>query len=65
MCPTSNRQTKAVSNMNEYPLSYYLSLGLCVTINTDDMAIEGTTLKMSLIILKSNTIFLMNKNCNS
>lgn len=45
MCPTSNRQTKAVSNMNEYPLSYYLELGLCVTINTDDMAIEGTTLK--------------------
>ncbi len=45
MCPTSNRQTKAVSNMNEYPLSYYLSLGLCATINTDDMAIEGTTLK--------------------
>ena len=44
MCPTSNRQTKAVSDMTNYPLSYYLSLGLCVTINTDDMAIEGTTL---------------------
>ena len=45
MCPTSNRQTKAVSDMKKYPLLDYMRYGLSVTINTDDMAIEGTTLE--------------------
>lgn len=44
MCPTSNRQTCAVSNMDEYPLTDYLERGVCVTLNTDDKAIERTTL---------------------
>ncbi len=44
MCPTSNRQTRAVSNMDDYPLADYLARGLCVTLNTDDKAIERTTL---------------------
>lgn len=44
MCPTSNRQTKAVEDMNEYPLMEYLNAGIKVTINTDDPAIEGTKL---------------------
>lgn len=44
MCPTSNRQTKAVSDMSKYPLKEYLARGVKVTLNTDDMAICGTTL---------------------
>ena len=44
MCPTSNRQTHAVEDMSKYPLMDYLHKGLCVTINTDDPGIEGTTL---------------------
>ena len=44
MCPTSNRQTHAVEDMHDYPFMDYLRQGLCVTLNTDDMAIEGTTL---------------------
>ena len=44
MCPTSNRQTKAVENMDEYPLLSFLEDGIKVTLNTDDMGIEGTTL---------------------
>ena len=45
MAPTSNRQTKTVANMKaEYPLKQFLQYGLKVTINTDDMAVEGTTL---------------------
>lgn len=44
MCPTSNRQTHAVEDMSEYPLIDYLNNGINVTLNTDDMAIEGTTL---------------------
>lgn len=45
MAPTSNRQTKTVADMKaEYPLKQFLQYGLKVTINTDDMAVEGTTL---------------------
>ena len=44
MCPTSNRQTKAVANMSDYPLKDFLEKGLKVTLNTDDPAIERTTL---------------------
>ncbi len=45
MCPTSNRQTHAVENMHDYPLVKYLNEGIRVTLNTDDMAIEGITLE--------------------
>ena len=44
MCPTSNRQTHAISDMSRYPLVEYLRSGIRVTVNTDDMGIEGTTL---------------------
>lgn len=42
MCPTSNRQTHAVSDMTSYPFMRYLEEGIKVTLNTDDPAIEGT-----------------------
>ena len=45
MCPTSNRQTHAVENMKDYPFIKYLNEGISVTLNTDDMAIEGITLE--------------------
>ena len=44
MCPTSNRQTHAVDRMDDYPFMDYLQKGVRVTLNTDDPAIEGTTL---------------------
>lgn len=44
ICPTSNHQTHAVKDMKAYPLVAYLRQGLKVTVNTDDMGIEGTTL---------------------
>ncbi|WP_294413553.1 adenosine deaminase [uncultured Ruminococcus sp.] len=44
MCPTSNRQTHAVEDMSQYPFMDYMNNGLAVTLNTDDMGIEGTTL---------------------
>ena len=44
MCPTSNRQTHAVEDMSTYPFMKYLKEGIKVTLNTDDMGIEGTTL---------------------
>ena len=45
MCPNSNRQTKAVSDMSTYPLRKYLEAGVKVTINTDDPAICRTNLQ--------------------
>lgn len=44
MCPTSNFLTKAVPDMSNYPLMDYLKQGIRVTINTDDMGIEDTTI---------------------
>lgn len=44
ICPTSSRQTHVLEDMSQYPLIKYLDYGIRVTINTDDMAIEGTTL---------------------
>ena len=44
LCPTSNSITKAVEDMSEYPLVKLMNYGIKVTLNTDDMAIEGITL---------------------
>ena len=44
MCPNSNRQTKAVAEMNAWPLRKLLEAGVKVTINTDDPAICRTNL---------------------
>lgn len=43
LCPTSNRQTRAVANMADYPFRQFLDQGILVTVNTDDMAICRTT----------------------
>lgn len=53
MCPTSNRQTKAVEEMSAYPLKTFLENGLKVTLNTDDPAIERTTLSREFQYMES------------
>jgi Adenosine deaminase len=52
MCPTSNRMTKAVPDMDKYPLIDYLEQGIRVTVNTDDMGIEDITLADEFQFLK-------------
>ena len=44
LCPTSNRITGAVEDMNGYPLKHFLESGIRATVNTDDPAIVKTTL---------------------
>ena len=44
MSPTSNLKTKALEDMDQFPFMDYLNEGIKVTLNTDDMAIERTTL---------------------
>ncbi|MBR4201305.1 MAG: adenosine deaminase [Oscillospiraceae bacterium] len=54
MCPTSNRQTHAVDDMTKYPFTDYLSQGIRVTLNTDDMGIEQTTLADEFRYMEKN-----------
>lgn len=54
MCPTSNRITKAISDMSSYPLMDYLKKGIKVTVNTDDMGIENITLADEFEYLKES-----------
>jgi adenosine deaminase len=42
-CPSSNVQTRAVSDMQSHPLKFYFDYGLRVTINTDNRLITNTT----------------------
>ena len=42
-CPSSNVQTRAVSDMKSHPLKFYLDYGLRVTLNTDNRLITNTT----------------------
>ncbi len=44
ICPTSERMTHAIEDMKEFPFMRYLHDGIRLTLNTDDMGIEGTTL---------------------
>jgi adenosine deaminase len=54
MCPTSNRQTHAVEDMSKYPFMDYLEKGIKVTLNTDDMGIERTTLAKEFRYMEQN-----------
>ena len=56
MCPTSNRQTHAVNDMTNYPFRDYLEKGIGVTLNTDDMGIERTTLPLDSNIWKKTLV---------
>ena len=44
MCPTSNVQTKAVTDFEQYPLSLFLEEGLLVSLHTDNRTVSDTTL---------------------
>ena len=52
MCPTSNMQTVAIEDWSKYPFMDYLKEGIKVTLNTDDMGIEGTTLEQEYEYMK-------------
>ena len=66
LCPTSNFQTKAVTERSAYPLKKFLDAGLKVSINTDNRTVSGTDLTTELVwaleFLGSNQIELLQKN---
>ena len=52
MCPTSNLQTKAVENLESYPLQQFLEEGLLVSVHTDNRTVSGTTMKQEEALVK-------------
>ena len=54
MCPISNLQTKAVQSTAEYPMREFLDNGICVTINTDNRMVSGTTIEKEIAFVKEN-----------
>ena len=44
LCPTSNYQTRAVTETEEYPLKKFLDAGLLATVNTDNRTVSNTTI---------------------
>lgn len=54
MCPTSNRLTRAVPDMQDYPLKKYLESGVRVTVNTDDKAVCRTCIGKEFEYIRNN-----------
>ena len=52
MCFTSNLLTKACASPEEFPIRKYLEMGISVTINTDDPAIECTTIDREVALVR-------------
>ena len=54
MCPTSNLQTKAVENLEKYPLKQCLEEGLLVSVHTDNRTVSGTTMEQEEKLVKDH-----------
>ncbi len=52
MCPASNIQTNAVTDIFDHPLKQYFNQGISVTINTDNMTVSNTTIKNEIELAK-------------
>ncbi len=53
LCFTSNLQTKAVAQVQDYPLCKFIEQGLRVTVNTDNMTVSGTDLRREYKLLQA------------
>lgn len=52
LCPTSNLDTHVYEKIEDYPIRRLLDAGVCVTINSDDMAVSGTDVKKELELMR-------------
>ena len=43
LCPTSNLQTKALTDFRDYPIRSFMAAGVPISINTDNRTVSGTT----------------------
>ncbi len=60
MCPTSNLQTKAINNINNYPLIDFYKDNIKVSLNTDNRTVSDTNLSNEYNIIING--FNMDKN---
>ncbi len=51
LCPTSNLQTAIFKSLDEYPIKKFLDRGICVTVNSDNRSVSGTTSKMEFALV--------------
>ncbi|MEG1310627.1 MAG: adenosine deaminase [Romboutsia sp.] len=57
MCPTSNIQTKAIKNINDYPFYPFYKDNIKVTINTDNRTVSNIDLSNEIDIIFNNLDF--------
>lgn len=43
LCPTSNLQTKAITDFSEYPFARFYEAGIPISVNTDNRTVSNTT----------------------
>ena len=53
MCPISNLQTKAISDIKSYPMREFLDHRLLVTLNTDNRTVSQTSLEKEIAFVKA------------
>lgn len=56
ICPKSNLDTKTIASIKDLPINEFMSKGVIVTINTDDMTVSNTLLKDEYKLLYENGI---------
>lgn len=57
VCPTSNLDTKVVSNILEHPIKELVDLEVLVTINTDNRTVSNTSLEQEYQLLQETFSF--------
>lgn len=57
MCPTSNYQTGAIGELENYPIKEYLKRGILVTVNTDSTVVSDTNIRREFEVLKQKCGF--------
>lgn len=62
LCPTSNLQTKAVTDLSDYPFAEFYKAGIPISINTDNRTVSNTTLTDEFMLL-SDAGMLKEKMC--
>ncbi len=54
LCITSNLQTKAVTNIENYPLRRLMEYGVPITLNTDNPTVSNTSMKKEIVLAKQH-----------
>ena len=54
MCPTSNLNTRVITDIRDYPIKKYLDMGIVVTVNSDNMSVSNTDVKKELKLIKDS-----------